>query len=135
MSGTGGTSFAAVEHYRALEQGARREARVGRTFWDWGIPAPVSLVQLLPLGLPVIASGGVRSGLDVARALALGASAAGTAGGILRAASQGYGETREELEHLVHELKVAMFLTGSRTVAELRRVPHVITGESRQWLA
>ncbi len=135
VSGTGGTSFAAVEHYRALEQGARREARVGRTFWDWGIPAPVSLVQLLPLGLPVIASGGVRSGLDVARALALGASAAGTAGGILRAASQGYGETREELEHLVHELKVAMFLTGSRTVAELRRVPHVITGESRQWLA
>jgi isopentenyl-diphosphate Delta-isomerase len=134
VSGTGGTSFAAVEHYRALERGAVREARVGKTFWDWGIPSPVSVVQLVPLGLPVIASGGVRSGLDVARAISLGASAAGTAAGLLRAASQGYDETHLELEHLVHELKVAMFLTGSRTVAELQRAPHVVTGESRQWL-
>jgi len=134
VSGTGGTSFAAVEHYRALEQGAEREARVGKTFWDWGIPSPVAVLELVPLGLPVVASGGVRSGLDVARALALGATAAGTAGGVLRAASTGYEETRRELEHLVHELKVAMFLTGSRTIAELGRAPYVVTGESRQWL-
>ena len=91
-------------------------------------------MQLVPLGLPVIASGGIRSGLDVARAISLGASAAGTAAGILRAASEGYEETRRELDHLVHELKVAMFLTGSRTIAELQHAPHVITGESRQWL-
>ncbi|MGD0256503.1 MAG: type 2 isopentenyl-diphosphate Delta-isomerase [Thermoplasmata archaeon] len=134
VSGTGGTSFAAVEHYRAVEQGAEREARVGKTFWDWGIPSPVSVIDLVPLGLPVVASGGVRSGLDVARALALGASAAGTAGGVLRAAATGYAETRRELDHLVHELKVAMFLTGSRTVAELQHAPYVVTGESRQWL-
>jgi isopentenyl-diphosphate Delta-isomerase len=134
VSGTGGTSFAAVEHYRALEQGAEREARVGKTFWDWGIPSPVSVVDLVPLGLPVVASGGIRSGLDVARALALGATAAGTAGGILRAAAAGYAETRRELDHMVHELKVAMFLTGSKTVAELQHAPYVVTGESRQWL-
>ena len=134
VSGTGGTSFAAVEYYRALDQGAQREARVGKTFWDWGIPSPVSVLELVPLGLPVIASGGVRSGLDVARALALGASAAGTAGGVLRAASTGFEETRAELETLVHELKVAMFLTGSRTVADLQKAPYVITGETRPWL-
>ncbi len=134
VSGTGGTSFAAVEHYRALEQGAEREARVGKTFWDWGIPSPVSVLELVPLGLPVVASGGIRSGLDVARALALGASAVGTAGGVLRAASTGPAETRTELENLVHELKVAMFLTGSRTIAELQRAPYVVTGESRPWL-
>ena len=134
VSGTGGTSFAAVEHYRALDQGAEREARVGKTFWDWGIPSPVSVLELVPLGLPVIASGGVRSGLDVARALALGATAAGTAGGVLRAASTGYDETRRELETLVHELKVAMFLTGSRTVADLQKAPYVVTGETRPWL-
>jgi isopentenyl-diphosphate delta-isomerase len=87
------------------------------------------------LGLPVIASGGIRSGLDIARAIALGASAAGTAGGVLKAAATSYEATRSELEHLIHELKVAMFLTGSRTVAELRRSPYVITGETRQWLA
>jgi isopentenyl-diphosphate Delta-isomerase len=134
VSGTGGTSFAAVEYYRALDQGARREARVGKTFWDWGIPSPVSVLELVPLGLPVIASGGVRSGLDVARAIALGAMAAGTAGGVLRAASMSFEETKEELETLVHELKVAMFLTGSRTVAELQKAPYVVTGETRPWL-
>ncbi len=134
VSGTGGTSFAAVEYYRALEQGAEREARVGKTFWDWGIPSPVSVLELAPLGLPVIASGGVRTGLDVARALALGAAAAGTAGGMLRAASTGFEETQQELETLVHELKVAMFLTGSRTVEQLHAAPVVITGETRPWL-
>jgi len=134
VSGTGGTSFAAVEHYRAVDQGAEREARVGKTFWDWGIPSPAAVVELVPLGLPVIASGGVRTGLDVARAIALGATAAGTAGGVLRAASTSYEATRRELEQIVHELKVAMFLTGSRTLDDLRRAPYVVTGETRSWL-
>ncbi|HYB63341.1 MAG TPA: type 2 isopentenyl-diphosphate Delta-isomerase [Thermoplasmata archaeon] len=134
VSGTGGTSFAAVEYYRAAERGAEREARVGKTFWDWGIPSPVSVLEIAPLGLPVVASGGVRSGLDVARAIALGATAAGTAGGVLRAASTGFEETKRELETLVHELRVAMFLTGSRNVEELRAAPYVITGETRPWL-
>jgi len=134
VSGTGGTSFAAVEYYRAVDQGAEREARVGKTFWDWGIPSPVSVLEIAPLGLPVIASGGIRSGLDVARAVALGATAAGTAGGVLRAAATGFDETKRELETLVHELKVAMFLTGSRTVAELGHAPYVVTGESRPWM-
>jgi len=134
VSGTGGTSFAAVEHYRAVDQGHEREARVGKTFWDWGIPSPASVLEIAPLGLPVVASGGIRSGLDVARAIALGATAAGTAGGVLRAASTGFEETRTELETLVHELRVAMFLTGSRTVGELGNAPYVITGETRPWL-
>jgi len=134
VSGTGGTSFAAVEYYRAVEQGAEREARVGKTFWDWGIPSPVSVVELAPLGLPVVASGGVRTGLDVARAIALGASAAGTAAGLLRAAAAGFEQTQQELSTIVHELRVAMFLTGSRTVEELRQAPTVITGETRLWL-
>jgi isopentenyl-diphosphate Delta-isomerase len=133
-SGTGGTSFAAVEFYRAQAQGAEQQARVGKTFWDWGIPSPVSVRELVPLGLPVIASGGIRSGLDVARALTLGATAAGTAGGVLRAASTGYAETRRELEQLIHELKVAMFLTGSRSVEEMRKAPYLVTGETRAWL-
>ena len=134
VSGTGGTSFAAVEHHRAVAQGARREARVGKTFWDWGIPSPVAVRGLVPLNVPVIASGGVRSGLDVARALVLGATAAGVAGGVLRAASTSYEATLTELQDLVHELRVAMFLTGSRTVAELRQAPYVLTGETRKWL-
>lgn len=134
VSGTGGTSFAAVEHHRAKAQGAVREARLGKVYWDWGIPAPVSVKELGPVGLPIVASGGVRSGLDIARALALGATAAGTAGGVLRAAATSFEATRAELEQMIYELRVAMFLTGSRTVAELRRAPHVIVGETREWL-
>ena len=134
VSGTGGTSFAAVEHHRARAMGAVREARLGKVFWDWGIPSPVAVKELVPLGLPVIASGGIRSGLDIARSLALGATTAGIAGGVLKAAATGFAETKQELEQLVHELKVAMFLTGSRTVPELRRAPHVILGETRDWL-
>ncbi|HUI38469.1 MAG TPA: type 2 isopentenyl-diphosphate Delta-isomerase [Thermoplasmata archaeon] len=134
VSGTGGTSFAAVEHHRAVAQGATRQARVGKTFWDWGIPAPVSVRALAPLGLPIIASGGVRTGLDVARAIVLGASAAGTAGGILKAAATSREATVEELQQIVHELKVAMFLTGSRTIGDLGHAPYVLTGETRQWI-
>ena len=134
VSGTGGTSFAAVEHHRAKAMGADREARLGRTFWDWGIPSPISLTQMVPLGLPVIASGGIRSGLDVARAVALGARAAGIAGGVLKAASTGYAATVKELGQIIYELRVAMFLTGSRTVDELATVPVVLTGECRQWI-
>ncbi len=134
VSGTGGTSFAAVEHYRALERGAVREARVGKTFWNWGIPSPVSVLEVAPLGLPVIASGGIRSGLDMARAIALGAQAAGVAGGILRAAAESYEATRAEIDQLIHEFRVAMFLTGSRRISDLARAPYVIRGETRAWL-
>lgn len=134
VSGRGGTSFAAVEHFRAKRQGALLKARLGETFWDWGIPSPVCVVQLASLHVPVIASGGVRSGLDAARALALGANAVGTAGGILKAATSSYEETVVELTAVIEELRTAMFLTGSRTIKDLQKVRTLIRGETREWL-
>lgn len=134
ISGRGGTSFAAVEYHRAVKQGAKRQIRLGKTFWDWGIPAPVSLLEVAPLKLPVIASGGVRTGLDAARALALGATAVGFAGGILKAASSSYEETVEELSLFAEELRTAMFLTGAKDLNELRSVRKIITGQTAEWL-
>jgi isopentenyl-diphosphate Delta-isomerase len=88
----------------------------------------------VPLDMPIVASGGIRSGLDIARGIALGATAAGIAGGVLRAAATGYKQTRAELEQIIYELKVAMFLTGSRNVEELHRARYTIIGETREWL-
>ncbi|HUJ78074.1 MAG TPA: type 2 isopentenyl-diphosphate Delta-isomerase [Thermoplasmata archaeon] len=133
-SGTGGTSFAAVELQRARAMGAAREVGVGETFRNWGIPAPASVVQLVPLGLPVVASGGIRSGLDVARAIALGATSAGIAGGVLRAASESAEATTAALRQIVYELKVAMFLTGARTARDLAGIERRVTGETRAWI-
>src|SRR6266536_1907011 len=89
VGGTGGTSFAAVEAKRAAERGDRRGARLGHLFRDWGLPTAVSVVGAAAAGLPVIATGGVRSGLDAAKALALGATAVGVARPFLRAALDG----------------------------------------------
>ena len=98
-----------------------------------GIPSPVSVREVAPLGLPVVASGGIRSGLHVGRAVALGATAAGIAGGVLKAASLGYEETLTEVQQLIHEFRVAMFLTGSCSVYEMRKARYVLTGETREW--
>src|SRR6185369_916581 len=87
VSGAGGTSWVAVEATRAAE--GSRQKRLGEELWDWGIPTAVSVAGCARLGLEVIATGGLRSGYDVARALALGARAGGLAAPMLRAQRAG----------------------------------------------
>jgi len=135
VGGAGGTSFAAVESLRAAQQGDRRGQRLGEVFRDWGVPTPVAVMAAAEAGLPVIATGGVRSGLDAAKALALGATAAGVARPLLQAALAG-GDAAVDawIEQFLAELRAALFLTGSRTCADLRQRPCVLLGETRQWL-
>ena len=83
ISGTGGTGFSAVERFRAERAGNARCADIGRLFTDWGIPAPASVLGA-DVGLPMIASGGIEDGLQVAKALALGAACGGIARGVLK---------------------------------------------------
>ena len=130
VGGAGGTSWAAVESFRG--KGTRRE--MGCTFWDWGIPTAVSIVETsLASNLAVIGSGGVRTGVDVAKAIALGADAAGVALPFLKPAIEG------RLEHVVssfiEELKICMFLTGSKKVQDLKQRSIVVTGETAEWLS
>jgi isopentenyl-diphosphate delta-isomerase len=124
VGGAGGTSFAAVEAIRAEERDLPTEARVGWTLKDWGAE----------VGLPIIATGGIRSGLDAARALVLGASAAGVARRVLEPAIQGPEETVEELRLLIEELRAVMFLTGSGNVNELQAQEFVLSGQLLDWL-
>ena len=122
VGGAGGTSFAAIEHYRAKTVGDKIRERCGNTFWDWGIPTPISLMEVkraVKNKIPVIATGGIRSGLDTAKALVLGADAAGMARVLLKPAFNGKDNIVEEIEIMLEELKSAMFLLGAGTVKEL----------------
>lgn len=135
VSGLGGTSWVRVEQLRA--EGL--QARLGAEFSSWGIPtaAAVGMVRrAVGPGVTVVASGGIRSGLDVARALALGADLAGMALPLFRAQQQGGFEgAKAALEAIIAGLRQAMVLTGSRSPQELATRPRVITGELKDWLA
>src|SRR5213593_1874258 len=133
VGGLGGTSFSAVEYYRARKEAQSLKERLGATFWNWGIPTPASVV-LANVGLPLVATGGVRSGLDVAKAIALGASAAGMAKPMLEAAKVGAGAVAEELHAVIAELKAAMFLVGASNLRELRGVRCIVNRPTSDWI-
>jgi isopentenyl-diphosphate delta-isomerase len=135
VSGLGGTSWVRVEQLRA--EGL--QAKLGAEFSGWGIPtaAAVGLVRrAVGPGVTVVASGGIRSGLDVARSLALGADLAGMALPLFRAQQEGgVAKAREVLATIIAGVRQAMVLTGSRSPHELQAKPRVITGELKDWLA
>ncbi len=135
VSGSGGTSFAAVEYYRAKEREKSFQRRLGDIFWDWGIPTAVSIVEVsMTTNVRVIASGGIRNGIDVAKAFALGASLTSLSQPMLKAAAKNVSETRNVLSLLIEELRNTMFLVGAHSVQDLRKTPSVITGRTAEWL-
>ncbi len=131
VSGAGGTSWVAVETLRARA----RTKRLGELYWDWGIPTAASVAQLSGLGLGIVATGGVRHGLDIARAIALGATAGGMARNLLMAWNEGGRDGALAAgQELVHEIRVACLLTGSATPAALGDAPIVIGDELSRWV-
>jgi isopentenyl-diphosphate delta-isomerase len=120
VGGVGGTSWAGVEYFRALRDDEDIKAQLGLEFWDWGIPTALSIIMVLDsTELDVIATGGVRSGLDIAKALSLGATAAGVAHPLLRPAVFGSSlDVIMELERMIEGLKVTMYLTGCSNVSD-----------------
>ena len=133
VGGLGGTSFSAVEYYRARKEASSLKERLGATFWNWGIPTPASVV-LAQVGLPIVATGGVRSGVDVAKAIALGATAAGIAKPMLEAAKVSADAVVQELRGTIEELRAAMFLTGASSVAELQERHVIVSRPTSDWL-
>jgi len=122
VGGAGGTSFSAIEHFRAKEIKDNLHARGAKTFWDWGIPTPTSVLEVgeaTNWKLPIIATGGVRNGLDVARAIALGANCAGIAHALLNPAIKGSEQTLFEIDAIIKEIRAAMFLVGADKVSKM----------------
>jgi isopentenyl-diphosphate delta-isomerase len=135
ISGLGGTSWAAVEHHIAREVGESRMEYLGKALWNWGIPTACSLVEVRTASKgKVIASGGLRTGLDAAKAIALGADVVGIAKPFLQKAVEGEEALEKHIATIIEETRICMFLAGARNVAEMRGVPAVITGWTAEWL-
>jgi isopentenyl-diphosphate delta-isomerase len=133
IGGAGGTSFAAVEYYRSEANSLKHS--LADSFWDWGIPTAVSLMETTQaVKLPIIASGGVRNGKDVAKALALNACAASVSQPALQTAVKGGKATESMLSLLIEELRNVMFLVGAEKVKDLTKSPIVVTGKTAEWL-
>jgi isopentenyl-diphosphate Delta-isomerase len=132
VSGAGGTSWVAIEAERANE----RLRSIGDTFREWGIPTAPSIAWCAACGFEsVVATGGISTGLDVARALALGANAAGIARPLLVSFEQGgQAAVREYLLRVETELRVAMLLCGASNLAALRSVPRLLHRPLTEWL-
>lgn len=134
-SGVGGTSWVAVEMYRGLRKDNLR-AESAKLFLDWGIPTAASIVEVrsvAPEGT-IIGSGGVRNGLDVAKAIALGADVGGFALPALKASVRGKDALKEFLNKIIFELRTAMFLSGNKDLQGLKSAPLVITRELKNWI-
>lgn len=125
VAGAGGTSWSQVEMYRAPNERLRRLAAA---FGDWGIPTAESLLAVRQVraemarnDVVLFASGGIRSGQDIAKCAALGADLVGLAGPFLKHAVESVEAVREEMELLITELRIAMFCSGVATIEQLRQ--------------
>ncbi|MCX8187224.1 MAG: type 2 isopentenyl-diphosphate Delta-isomerase [Nitrososphaeria archaeon] len=134
VAGAGGTCWAKIEMMRA--RGVNREKEeLARTFLEWGIPTAASIIEVSSIvGIEVIASGGIRTGLDVAKALSIGAEMAGMAYPLLKPAANSAEEVVEFLSRIRNELRAAMFLTGCRDVEALKKSQHVLFGPLIEWV-
>jgi len=131
VAGLGGTSFSAIEHYRAKLIDDKLHERGGKTFWNWGIPTPTSIIDAgdaTDWEIPIIASGGIRNGLDAAKALVLGADAVGIARTLLKPATQGKDAVLFETDVIIKELRAAMFLTGADSISNISDVEWELVG-------
>ncbi len=122
VAGSGGTSWSEVEYYRAPTQ---FHAKVARAFADWGIPT-ADAIRYARRGapeLPIIASGGLRDGIDIAKSIALGATLAGLAGPFLKTANESADAVSDLIRELTAQLRIAMLCTSTSTIEELAQVP------------
>jgi isopentenyl-diphosphate delta-isomerase len=121
VAGAGGTSWTEVEMHRAETETQRQ---VASSFGNWGIPTAesIQIVRETAPQLPIIASGGIRNGVEIAKSIALGASLAGMAGPFLKAAAQSPEAVLQVIDRITTEIRIAMFASGARNLKALREI-------------
>lgn len=126
VAGSGGTSWSEVEYHRAPNA---FHAHVAAAFSDWGIPTAEAIQYAVKAAphLPIIASGGLRDGIDIAKCIALGALMGGMAGPFLKAADESVEAVDQLIRELTAQVRIAMLCSGARTIADLQRIPLIKT--------
>jgi isopentenyl-diphosphate delta-isomerase len=120
VAGAGGTSWSEVEAHRQPDAQARH---IAHAFAAWGIPTALALIESVEAvpQIPVFASGGVRSGIDAAKAIRLGAALVGSAAPMLGGAARTAAAVRDRMSTMIEELRIAAFCTGAPNLAALRK--------------
>lgn len=135
ISGVGGTSWSAVEYHIAKEVGKKDMEYLGGALWNWGIPTAISVIETTQkTNLNVIASGGIRTGVEIVKSLALGADMGGMAKPFLEKAVKGKEALSQYIDDIIREIRVAMFLVGARNIDDLGKVPVLVMGRTAEWL-
>lgn len=122
VAGSGGTSWSEVEYHRAPNSSY---ARIARSFADWGIPTAeaIQYAKSAAASTPIIASGGLRDGIDIAKCIALGATIGGMAGPFLKAANASQEAVMQVIDETLTQLRIAMLCCGAATISELQQTP------------
>ena len=135
VAGVGGTSWAGIEQKRAIQANLSSKINMGLLLWDWGIPTAASLLLAKKsVKLPLVSSGGMRNGLDLAKSIILGASMGAYAQPMIKSASQSYNSLTQFVEDLHFQLKSIMFLVGAQNIKQLKSKEYVITEPLTSWI-
>ena len=134
IGGHGGSSWALIESHRSGSVNGSEDPilkELGERFASWGVPTAVSLFEVRQCKAPVIASGGIRTGIDITKALVMGADLAGMALPLLKPACESTGALRDVIDMIHQELRISMFLTGKNRISELSEARWYVTGQTR----
>jgi len=142
VGGLGGTNFAAIESIRDVDSFEAYTRKIADTFCEWGIPTPVSIMNVRKVSKKlIIGTGGLRTGVDIAKAIVLGADIGGFAFKFLKAAWQDYknnsqSNTIKEINTLKQELRSSLWLMNVKNINKLRsnNDKRVLVGELYQWI-
>ncbi len=134
IAGSGGTSWAGVEKLRADNVSNDLKSHLGELLWDWGIPTAVALIEARrSVKSSIIASGGLRNGLDIAKCIALGADMCALAYPFLKHANESKESVLKYAKMLIEELRAVMFLTGSRSIKDLKTARYLLLSPLLDW--
>jgi isopentenyl-diphosphate delta-isomerase len=129
VAGAGGTSWAGVEKLRAEASNNDLKIHLGEIFWDWGIPTATSIIEVKKtVKVPIIASGGLRNGLEMAKCIVLGASMCAMAYPFLLKAAESKEQLFNFADTVIAELKSTMFLIGAMNLSLLKSSRYILTG-------